>query len=179
MSSIFTGMLLVFLNFNLDLGHTRIGLIPTFIGYIFFVRGLSELAEYSNRFTKVVPFAKGMAVFTGITYALDLFGFSARLGTAVSFVLGLITTVISLYISYSIIMGIMDIEATRAQDLNSAQLLSTWKLLATFSLITYLLLLVPAIAMISIIASFIIGIYYLYIFSKSKNLFAESNQRPQ
>ena len=61
-------------------------------------------------------------------------------------------------------MGIMDIEQARSQNLNSGQLFGTWKLLVTFSLITYLLLLIPPIAMLSIIASLIIGIYYLYVF---------------
>ena len=171
MKSIFTGMLLVFLNFNLDIGAMRIGFIPTFLGYISMVRGLSELAGLSSQFSRVMPFSKGMIAYSAICYAMDLLGISSLLGVPVSFTLGLITTIVSLFISHGIILGIRDIETTRAQNLNSEQLYSTWKLLAVFSLITYMLFLVPVLAVVSIIVSFIIGIYYLFVFNKTKNLF--------
>ena len=41
MSSIFTGMLLVFLDFNINLGRSKIGLLPDFIGYIVMAGGLA------------------------------------------------------------------------------------------------------------------------------------------
>lgn len=169
--NIFVGMLLVFLNFNLDIGSIRIGLIPTFLGYIFMLRGLSELEGFSEHFRKVSLYVKGMAVYSGICYAMDLFGVSSLIGEPISFVLGLLSTAFSLFISYKIIMGVRDIEAARAQDLNSGQLYSTWKLLAAFSLITYGLYLVPALMIVCIIISFVVGIYYLYVFNKTKNLF--------
>ena len=40
-------MLLVFLDFSINLGRIRIGLIPDFIGYIIMVKGLSELSDES------------------------------------------------------------------------------------------------------------------------------------
>ena len=175
MKSIFIGMLLVFLNFNLDINAMRIGLIPTFLGYIFMLKGLSELTEYSGQFSRVMPHTKVMIAYSAICYALDLFGISSSLGAPVSFVLGLVSTIVSLFISYGIIMGIKDIETTRVQNLNSEQLYTTWKLLATFSLIVYLLYLIPTLAIVCIIIGFIIGVYYLYIFSKTKNLFYDAN----
>ena len=171
MKSIFTGMLLVFLNFNLDINATRIGLIPTFLGYIFMVRGLSELAGFSSQFSKVMPYCKGMIAYSAICYAMDLFGISSMLGEPISFTLGLITTIVSLFISHGIILGVRSIETTREQNLNSEQLYSTWKLLAVFSLISYMLFFVPALAIVSIIVSLIIGVYYLFVFNKTKNLF--------
>ena len=171
MKSIFTGMLLVFLNFNLDINAARIGLIPTFLGYIFIARGLSELAGFSSQFSKVMPYSKGMIAYSAVCYAMDLFGISSMLGESISFALGLITTIVSLFISHGIILGIRDIETTRVQNLNSEQLYSTWKLLAVFSLISYMLFLIPVLAIVGIIVSFIIGVYYLFVFSKTKNLF--------
>jgi len=174
MKDILIGMLLVFLNFNLDLDSSRIGLIPTFLGYIFMVRGLSELTGRSNRFSHVMPFAKGMIVYSAVCYLLDLFGITSTLGGLISFALGLITTIISLYISHGIIMGIKDIETMNAKNLNSEQLYSTWKLLALFSLITYMLFFIPALAIVSTIISLIIGLYYLFVFNKTKNLFYDN-----
>ena len=175
MKSIFTGMLLVFLNFNLDFNATRIGLIPTFLGYIFMVRGLSELAGFSSQFSKVTPYSKGMIAYSATCYAMDLFGISSMLGEVLSFALALTTTIVSLFISHGIILGIREVETTRVQNLNSDQLYSTWKLLVFFSLISYVLFLIPVLAIVSIIISFIIGVYYLFVFNKTKNLFQDNN----
>lgn len=177
-SNIFIGMILIFLDFNLDIDSSRIGLLPDFLGYIFMLKGLLELAEFSDRFSNISPYVKGMIVYSGIYYVMDLFGISFTLGESLNYVLGLLSTILSLYISYNIIMGIIDIETTKIQNLNSNQLYSTWKLMAVFSLITYLfVLIIPVLAVISILASLVLGIYYLYIFYQTKNLFYEQNPR--
>jgi len=72
-------MLLVFLDFNINLGRSKIGLLPDFIGYIVMAGGLAELQSESESFAKVKGFAKGMAVYSGILYLLDLLGFSFSL----------------------------------------------------------------------------------------------------
>jgi len=171
MKNIFIGMILVFINFNLYIGHSRIGLIPTFLGYIFMLNGLSELTELSPKFSKVIPFCKGMLVYSVIVYALELFGLSSAISAPIGIVLGLVSTIVSLYISHGIIMGIMDIEAIKLQDLNSKQLYSTWKLLAIFSFAVYALLIIPVLAIVGVIITFVISVYYLFIFHKTKKLF--------
>ena len=176
MENIFRGMLLVFFNFNLDIDSMRIGLIPTFIGYIFIANGLSELTGFSSYFSKIAPYVKGMTVYAGICYVMDLLGISSALGMPISFVLGLISTIMSLLISYSIVMGIKDIEVMRGQNLNSERLYSTWKLLAIFSLIVFLLYIIPVLAFICMIVGFFISVYYLYVFHETKTLFYENAQ---
>jgi len=168
-------MLLVFLNFNLDIGAARIGLIPTFIGYIFLVIGLGELIGFSPWFSKVMPFAKVMVVCSGILYGMDLFGITARLGVLVAVILGFGLNLIGLYISYGIVVGIKDIETTKGQDLNAGSLYRAWKLLAIFSIMAYLLLPILVLAAFSVIASFVVGIYYLYVLNKTRNLFYLQN----
>lgn len=175
MKKIFIGMMFVFLDFFININASSIGLIPDFVGYIFMFNGLTELIVFSDRFSKVKPYVVGMAVYSGILYILDLFGGAYMLGDFTIIVLGLISTIVSLYISYCIIAGIKDIEAVREQNLNSPQLYSTWKLLAIFTFVSQILLFVPALAIICIIISFIIGIYYLVVFNRSKNLFYELN----
>lgn len=80
MRNIFIGLMLVFIDFNLNIGSSQIGLIPDFAGYIVLAAGLREMAGESNMFAKAGPFASGMAVYTGIIYLMDLFGVSASLG---------------------------------------------------------------------------------------------------
>ena len=169
MKNIFTGMIMVFIDFHLNIGLSRIGLIPTFLGYIFIHKGLAELAEFSPWFTKLMPYCKGMIVYTIITYVLDLLGIPP--GTGI--VLGIISGIVSFYISYGIIMGVMDIEKAKSQDLNSQQLYSTWKLMVISTLITHLLLIFPVLAIPSILIAFAISIYYLLMFNKTKKLFYE------
>lgn len=171
MGNIFIGMLLVFLDFSIDIGSSSISLIPTFLGYIFIVKGLSELKVFSSRFSKVMPATKGMVVYSAIVYAMNLFGITPMLGEFISFLLGLITTLVSLFISHGIVIGIKDIETTKSQNLNADQLYSTWILLAIISFITFPLLLLPILAIVSAIVGFIIGIYFLYAFNKTKKLF--------
>ena len=175
MQRIFTGMLLVFLDFNLDFGASRLGLLPDFLGYIFMLRGLRELDGFSPQFGRITLYVRGMAVYWAVCYALDLFGLSSALGVIFTFVLGLVSTLFSLYISYTIIRGIIEIEEGRLQDLSAAKLLSVWKIWAVLALLTYALLFLPGLAMAAILGSFIAGIYYLYVFNQTKNLFYRYN----
>ena len=110
MNKLFWGFIFVFLNFNIDLGAVRIGLIPTFVGYLLFYAGLSELAEESPRFEKRRPFCIAMMVYTGIFWVCDFFGLSIIVPPAVSILLSLVSSAFSLYISYGIVWGIGDIE---------------------------------------------------------------------
>lgn len=169
MKNIFIGFLLIFLDFNLNLDSSRIGLIPDFLGYIAMINGLVEMARESQLFMKVKPYAIGMAVFFGISYLMDLMGISSSLGP-LFYILAITSTVISLYISYNIIMGVIEIEKKYDILLNGDRLISTWKLLAALNIATFIfLLLIPPLAFICIIVTFIAALYFLSAFNKSKN----------
>lgn len=170
MRNIFIGLLLIFLDFNLNLGSSQIGLIPDFLGYIVMLNGLSEMAQESPLFMKVKPHATGMAVYTGVLYVLDLVGFSSSAGVF-SYLLAAASVVVSLYISYNIVMGVKETEGRYGAGLNGDSLKSAWKLLAVFSAVTFVFILIPALAIVCIIISFIAAIYFLVAFNKSKNLY--------
>jgi hypothetical protein len=192
MRNILIGMILVFLNFDITIGSSKIGLIPSFIGYAYMYSGVMELSDYSNKFVKIAPIIKVMVVCTGLIYLADLLGLSAYLqlpGVMISdigvpsgfilfgILLGLIVMIASLYISYEIIQGIKDIENVQMKDLNSDQLLSTWKLLAVLAFLSHaLLIIVPGLAFICIILTMAMHIYYLFVFNKSKNLYYENDE---
>ena len=108
---------------------------------------------------------------------MDLFGISASLG-ALSYILAIVSTIISLYISYNIVMGVKEIEEKYNAILNGDSLKSTWTLLAVFNIIVYISLLIPALAVICIIVTFIVAICFLVAFSKSKDLYYEMEARP-
>jgi hypothetical protein len=174
MKNIFTGFILIFLDFNLNLGNSQIGLIPDFVGYIIMISGLVEMGRESELFIKVKPYASGMAIYTGILYLLDLLGISSSLGV-LSYVLALTSIAVSLYISYNIVMGVIDIERKYNTLFNGSRLKSTWNLLAIFNVLTFVLSLIPAVAIICIILTFIVTICFLVDFNKSKILYYNNN----
>lgn len=170
MRNIFLGFVFIFLDFSLNLDSSKIGLIPDFVGYIIMINGLQEMAVESTLFMKVKPFATGMAVYTGILYLLDLFGVSVSLGV-LTYVLAITSTAVSLYISYNIVMGVIDMERKYNKSLNGDSLKSTWTFLAVFNVLSYVSMLIPPLAIICIIVSCIIAICFLVAFNNSKNLY--------
>jgi hypothetical protein len=169
-NNIFYGFIFVYLDFSITFGATRVGLIPDFIGFILISIGVAELTAGNDRFSRVRPLAIGMAVYTGILYALDLFGISYSLGI-LSFFLGLASMIMSFYISYSIVRGVQDLEMTLGQDLNGGPLNTAWLALVLCAGVTYALSLVPALAVVCLIASIVIAIVFLVMFNKTKNLY--------
>ena len=144
MGNIFIGLILVFLDFNLELGNSTIGLIPDFIGYILMLRGLGEIDGESMFFMKVRPFVTGMGIYSGILYFLDLVGASMSLGL-MTYVFAIISTTVSLYISYNIVMGVIDMEGKYSTNLNGANLKSTWMFLAVINILTFLSLMLQGV----------------------------------
>lgn len=175
MRNIMIGFLLIFLDFNLDLGNASLGLIPDWIGYLVMVKGLMEMSGESPFFGKIRPFASGMAVYTGILYLMDLFGISASLG-ALTYLLAIASTAVSLYISYCIVLGVKDMEDNYGILFNSDQLMSLWKVLAVINVVIYPMMLFPGLSILGILAGCIVTILFLSAFSKSKNLYEDMRQ---
>lgn len=138
------------------------------------INGLNELTHKSIRFSKIRPFAVGMAVYTGILYAMDLLAISINIGS-LALLLGLASTIISLYISYNIVMGVKDMEIAYTQQLNGDNLLTMWKVLAVLSLAIYLLFFIPALGLLCIIGNIVVAIIFLVSFNKTKNLYYAQN----
>lgn len=173
MRNIFIGFMLIFLDFNLNLGNSQIGLIPDFAGYIVMINGLREMADESPLFMKVKPYATGMAVYTAAVYAMDLFGISSSLG-AFSYILAITSTIISLYISYYIVMGVIEMEGKYNTLMNGASLKSTWTVLAVFNILSFVSLVIPVLAVVFIIVAFIVAIVFLVSFHTAKRLYYET-----
>ena len=50
MRNILIGFILIFLDFNLNLGGSKIGFMPDFLGYIIVIKGLEEMVGESTLF---------------------------------------------------------------------------------------------------------------------------------
>lgn len=174
MHKIFIGLLLVFLDFNLDLGTSRIGLIPDFLGYISILQGLKEMENKSVNFLKVIPVTKLALILSIVIYILDLAGLSLNPDNRILPVaFGIVMTIISLYISYYIVQGVLDLQQRTGFDLNGNKLYAAWKLVAVFSVLAYPLFFIPGLNIISIILTFVFYIYFLYYLNVTKNAYKE------
>jgi len=171
MNKIFAGMLLIFLNFHIDAGTVRVGLIPTFLGYLIMHAGLSEIERFSSKFSGAKPLVLVMLVYSTILYIMDLHGLWASDIQPAIIVLSLISMAMSLYISFSIVMGIVNIEKSGQIDINATQLYGAWQLLALFHVIGYVVFFTPLAGIILIVIGFIVGLYYLAVFNRTRGLF--------
>ena len=108
------------------------------------LRGLGEIDGESMFFMKVKPFVTGMGIYSGILYFLDLVGASMSLGL-MTYVFAIISTTVSLYISYNIVMGVIDMEGKYSTNLNGANLKSTWMFLAVINILTFLSLMLQGV----------------------------------
>ena len=161
MGKIFGGFLLIFLEFNLTLGNCTVGLLPDFIGYLCILSGLVELAEDGPSFKKARPFAILMSVYSAIVYILDF------LGKTVGFWwLSVITTVFSLYVSYLIVKGVVEIEKKYHANLSSKALNVTWTVMAMLQTASFLALWIPAAGLL-VVAGCVAGIVFMIMFFQS------------
>ena len=143
MKSIFISLFFIFLDFSINFGNMRIGLLPTFVGYLLLYRGLKTIYTESPHFAKMQPFSMGMAVYNGLLYILDFLGMSLWLGYIGVF-LSFVSMVLGLYILYEVIQGVMEMERTNEVDFYGERLKTTWTVLLIGQFTTFVLLLFAA-----------------------------------
>ena len=120
MGKFFWGFFFIYLNFNLSVNAHTLNILPEFVGYFLLLQGLKELDEESGVFAGGRPFAVGMAVYTGILWVGALLGITGT-GSWLSTLLNLVSTAVSLYISWAIIQGIREMEERHEAGVNSAE----------------------------------------------------------
>lgn len=168
MKNIFIGFIFIFLNFNITIGSSTISLMPSFIGYLLLIRGITELSKETEFFMKVLPISKGAFIYSLIVFILDLIGIRFR--GIFDLILGLVYAMLHIYISYHIILGISKLEKITGKDLNSRNLLTYWKISAICICTTYLMIsFVPMLSMMAILINFCMVLLFLYGMYKCKN----------
>lgn len=83
MANLFWGAVFIFLNINLNLGHSQIGLLPEFVGYILLINWVKRIRKEEECIGTRLDAAKGwltfLAVVSGIEYCLALLGISLQM----------------------------------------------------------------------------------------------------
>lgn len=176
MKKFLIGFFFIFFDFWFRVGIMKIGLIPAVVGYILLIQGIGELAAESPRFGQVRVPAIIMAVWTGLSWVLDLSGLSVTVsgGAAIfSILLALAAAVISYWVSYNIVAGIGDIETANGVDLQAGRLKTMWFVLVICNLCSMVSLLVPVLTLVLVLVMLVSLIVFLCFFAKTNALYQE------
>lgn len=171
MGKILAGLLFILVDFNITGGTSSIDILPDFVGYILIIYGLRTLIDKSIHFKKAHSFSIGMAIYMGIMFLSDVAGITYQLGF-LAYLLSLITLIISLFITYKIVMGVREIETFRGFDLRGVSLKTCWNVMAVFQIGSYLLFFIPLINIIMLIGGFLTAIAFVVYFNTTRNAYA-------
>ena len=163
MRKLFFAYLFIFINIYINIGACKLGITPTFVGYIILIAALRELESESTEFPRLKPFASAMAVYTGICWVLDIFGIGTTntAGTVIMLILSLISFVVGLYMLYCVIEGIADMEDSYGADLGVAGLRSVFKVMVVAEIAAFVLMLIPPVSLIAMIVVLVATIMLL------------------
>ena len=167
MNNIFWGFFFIIFNFSLNFNESTISLIPTFIGYWLLSKGLRELTKESGRCTRMIPWAKGMVVYTLIIWIMDALGIGSQLG-GVNIVLTMVATIIQIYISYQVVMGTKEVEDYHGSYIRADKLKSAWWGMVIASALVIPLAYIPGVNLIALIAAFVCYIVFAVALHKTK-----------
>ena len=168
MQKLFIGLLLTMLDFYTNVGDATIGMLPDFIGFLFLYKGLQEMAKESEYFQKVINWALGMAIFSGVLYVMDLLALSAQLAF-VSWLLSVAGLGVFCWMLLQIVCGIREIELFKSVDLKSHRMKTLWQVWIGVAAIAELCSWIPAVGMVGAIANILVSVCFLFAFRQAQN----------
>lgn len=138
MNKIFIGLFFVFIDVNVSLGSSAISLIPDFIGYLLIYSGLKQMQKESYWFGRTKSLTIVLFIYSAFGFFSDLTGLIPTVvsGRAAVILLGYLSTVAGLYIAWSIIKGIKDMEQEKEHNFFGRRSMASWKMIALFQLIS-------------------------------------------
>ena len=172
MSNIFIGLILALFNLNIDIGSTRIGLLPSFIGYYLILKGLIEMQDVSEEFKKLIPLAWIAIIYSLALYITDLFGVFADI-EQITFLLSIISIAFSLTISYGIVSGVRETGQRNQVLLDGRRLMTSWNSVMIVSILSIFSAFMPLLVIMVIIADLVAKTIFIIRFRGSKDLYSK------
>ena len=151
MYKLLIGILLISVNFSIEIGYITIGLVPDFIGYILIGRALYELEDEAKYFVAAKGPVKIMSIVSILMYIIDLtgavrYGFLFELlGVAIGIIymlVGFACLIMFAYITYLITSGVQEMEGEYNEDMNGDKLMTAWKWMIGVKAVSYCLALI-------------------------------------
>lgn len=114
MTRIFLGLILIFFELHFTINGHKLGLLPDFAGYLLIISGISQMKSENDIFSHAVKPAVFLVFWTGADYLLDLLNLQIserfHIPTVVSMLIYAVTTLLFLFITFTIISGLREIE---------------------------------------------------------------------
>ena len=186
MKKLFWGFFFIYLNFNLNFNQHSLNVLPDFVGYILLLQGARILEDESEFFSRARPFATGMTIYSAILWIGALLGVASE-ANWITQILGIISVIVSLYISWLLIRGVQELEDRHMSDLNGGKLMSLWKGLAVVQIaggVIGLMInlmnvgILAAVTVVLAIVGFVLIVLYLIAWNKSAAAFENVRSAP-
>lgn len=179
MKLIFWGLILSFFNFNITTSVNLIGLLPDFIGYLLILRGCRQLMP-SVWLEKLRGPAVFMIFVTGVEYFFNLLGIVIMHEIVIIFVLlGIMGTVVRIYILYCLTRAVKDISGQLDVYLGGDKLHKAWLVIAICQAVDIFCLLLSAAtpdfatlaSYMAMIVSLVGYVWYLVVFYNCRKFY--------
>lgn len=176
MSDIFVGLILLFFNFNLNLGASTIGLLPSFAGAYLIWKGTRELAAESETMRGLDTVLKVAIGIHAVIWVCNFFGM-ARGRELLFGTVNVGLQLMNLFILHQLTGGVEDLEKLRSVDMRSEMLKRWWLAIFVFSVLNMFLWRsfwsVPC-----TVGWFVSLLGYLVCFSDAKKAYVMSTEYP-
>ena len=176
MSDIFVGLILLFFNFNLNLGASSIGLLPSFVGAYLIWKGTRELADESETMRELDLVLKVAIGVHAVIWVCNFFGVVHAWGV-LFWLLNVASQLMNLYILYQLTGGMEDLENLHGVDMRVEMLKRWWLIIFTFSVLTVFSGW-PFMSVFCTVGWFVALLGYLVCFSDGKKAYIMSTECP-
>ena len=190
MKNMFAGLLLIFLDFTLNISlppgwQGKLDILPDFIGYILIIRGAGEMAEISPSFARIHPVAWAAMAVSAVIFLLDLLGLSAMLlagglpGQFLQTAILQAEQILFFCVTWQMASGIRDMEYHYGTWMNAEDVTVAWKLMLGIYAVTFVLsrlatliaplsFVVTILVILLMIGDLVVNIFFLVQFYKAK-----------
>lgn len=172
MGKLFWGFFFIYINLTFTVNGHVLNFLPPFVGYLLLLRGMGELDGESGHFRAARPLALVMTVYTALFWLGNLLGVTES-GGWLRTALALLALAASLYVSWSVIQGVRDLEDRQGRDLNGAAMGRAWRVLAVTQAVSCgsALLQWGALALAALLAGLVGIVLLLAAFWRGKKLY--------
>lgn len=172
MRHLFWGLFFVVLNFDLELGTARFGLLPDPLGWYLLMRGMESLARSSRHFDRGRHWAFGLMLVSGVLYIGDLLNPDAM--TAVGlWALKLVSICVGIWVLGRMIAGIRQLEAAEGRDLQTERLRTMWRIQSVMAAVAHLFSWMPLVGSFGALAGAVTAVCLLWAMQGTKRRYEE------
>ncbi len=138
MNDIFVGLILLFVNFNINLGALTVGLLPSFVGAYLIWKGARELSAESETMRELDMVLKVAIGVHAVIWVCNFFGAVYAWGL-LFWLLNVASQLMNLYILHQLTGGVEELEKIRCVDMRVEMLKRWWIAIFAFSVLNVFL----------------------------------------